>query len=71
MLTARWLRERKFAARKYGIIHGMEEKPRDFREGKLPLPVGKSDWEYVAAHNYCVDKTLFIREARGSHPDAC
>ena len=40
----------------------MEEKTRDFRYGKLPLPVGKSDWEYVAAHNYCVDKTLFIRD---------
>ena len=38
----------------------MEE--RDFRYGKLPLPVGKSDWEYVAAHNYCVDKTLLIRD---------
>ena len=43
-MTVRWLRERKFAARKYGIIHGMEEKPRDFREGKLPLPVGKKFW---------------------------
>ena len=40
----------------------MEEKERDFRYGKLPLPVGKSDWEYVAAHNYCVDKTLLIRD---------
>ena len=40
----------------------MEEKMRDFRYGKLPLPVGKSDWEYVAAHNYCVDKTLLIRD---------
>ena len=40
----------------------MDENERDFREGKLPLPVGKSDWEYVAAHNYCVDKTLLIRD---------
>ena len=40
----------------------MEEKERDFREGKLPLPVGKSDWEYVAARNYCVDKTMLIRD---------
>ena len=40
----------------------MGENERDFREGKLPLPVGKSDWEYVAAHNYCVDKTLLIRD---------
>ena len=34
----------------------------DFRYGKLPIPVGKSDREYVAAHNYCVDKTLLIRD---------
>ena len=40
----------------------MEDKERDFRQGKLPLPVGKSDWEYVAAHNYCVDKTFLIRD---------
>ena len=33
----------------------MEEKVRDFREGKLPLPVGKSDWEEVAGHCYCVE----------------
>ena len=32
------------------------------RRRLLPLPVGKSDWEYVAAKNYCVDKTLFIRD---------
>ena len=32
------------------------------RRRLLPLPVGKSDWEYVAAQNYCVDKTLFIRD---------
>ena len=46
----------------YGIIRGMDGSERDFREGKLPLPVGKSDWEYVAAKNYCVDKTLLIRD---------
>ena len=40
----------------------MEERERDFRAGKLPLPVGKSDWEYMAAKNYCVDKTLLIRD---------
>ena len=40
----------------------MDDRERDFRRGKLPLPVGKSDWEYVAAHNYCVDKTLLIRD---------
>ena len=40
----------------------MEEKVRDFREGKLPLPVGKSDWEEVAGHCYCVDKTLLMRD---------
>ena len=34
---------------------------RDFREGKLPLPVGQSDWEYVAARNYCVDRLPEIR----------
>ena len=45
--------EPSFARWIYGIIRGMEEKERDFREGKLPLPVGKSDWEYVAACNYC------------------
>ena len=40
----------------------MEEKEKDFRYGKLPLPVGKSDWEEVAGHCYCVDKTLLIRD---------
>ena len=40
----------------------MEEKARDFRYGKLPLPVGKSDWEEVAGHCYCVDKTLLMRD---------
>ncbi len=40
----------------------MEEKTRDFRYGKLPLPVGKSDWEEVAGHCYCVDKTLLMRD---------
>ena len=39
-----------------------EEKTRDFRYGKLPLPVGKSDWEEVAGHCYCVDKTLLMRD---------
>ncbi len=28
----------------------------------LPKPVGRSDWEYIAANSYCVDKTLFIRD---------
>ena len=32
------------------------------RRRLLPLPVGKSDWEYVAAKNYCVDKTLLVRD---------
>ena len=32
------------------------------RRRLLPLPVGKSDWEYVASKNYCVDKTLLIRD---------
>ena len=40
----------------------MDEKERDFRYGKLPLPVGKSDWEEVAGHCYCVDKTLLMRD---------
>ena len=40
----------------------MEEKEKDFRYGKLPIPVGKSDWEEVAGHCYCVDKTLLIRD---------
>ena len=40
----------------------MEELHRETSERKLPLPVGKSDWEYIAAHNYCVDKTLLIRD---------
>ena len=40
----------------------MEERERDFRYGKLPLPVGKSDWEEVAGHCYCVDKTLLMRD---------
>ena len=34
----------------------------DFRYGKLPLPVGNSDWEEVAGHCYCVDKTLLMRD---------
>ena len=46
----------------FGIIFGMDEKERDFRYGKLPLPVGKSDWEEVAGHCYCVDKTLLMRD---------
>ena len=46
----------------FGIIFGMEEMTRDFRYGKLPLPVGKSDWEEVAGHCYCVDKTLLMRD---------
>ena len=29
---------------------------------KLPLPVGKSNWEEIAGHCYCVDKTLLIRD---------
>ena len=32
------------------------------RRRLLPLPVGKSDWEEVAEHCYCVDKTLLIRD---------
>ena len=32
------------------------------RRRLLPLPVGKSIWEEVAAHCYCVDKTLLIRD---------
>ncbi len=39
----------------------MEER-RDIRKGKLPLPVGKSDWKEVAGHCYCVDKTLLVRD---------
>ena len=38
--------------------HGQEE--RDFRDEKLPIPVGKSDWKEVAGHCYCVDKTLLM-----------
>ena len=40
----------------------MEKLSREKSERKLPLPVGKSNWEYIAAHNYCVDKTLLIRD---------
>ena len=40
----------------------MEEYEKDFRYGKLPLPVGKSDWEEVAGHCYCIDKTLLMRD---------
>ena len=32
------------------------------RRRLLPLPVGKSFWEEVAEHCYCVDKTLLIRD---------
>ncbi len=39
---------------------------RETSERKLPLPVGKSDWEYIAAHSYCVDKTLLIRDLLAS-----
>ena len=46
----------------FGIISGMDDRERDFRYGKLPLPVGKSDWEEVAGHCYCVDKTLLMRD---------
>ena len=46
----------------FGIINGMDNRERDFRYGKLPLPVGKSDWEEVAGHCYCVDKTLLMRD---------
>lgn len=44
----------------------METKKRETSERKLPLPVGKSDWEYITAHSYCVDKTLFIRDLLAS-----
>jgi hypothetical protein len=40
----------------------VDDRERDFRYGKLPLPVGKSDWEEVAGHCYCVDKTLMMRD---------
>ena len=46
----------------FGIINGMDNRERDFRYGKLPIPVGKSDWEEVAGHCYCVDKTLLMRD---------
>ena len=46
----------------FGIIVVMDEREKDFRDGKLPLPVGKSDWEEVAGHCYCVDKTLLMRD---------
>ena len=40
----------------------MDKLTREISERKLPLPVGKSDWEEVAGRCYCVDKTLFIRD---------
>ena len=40
----------------------MEPQQKEKAGRKLPIPVGKSDWEYIAAHNYCVDKTLLIRD---------
>ena len=51
-------------ARIFGIISLMEKEATatGARRRLLPLPVGKSDWEYVAVKNYCVDKTLFIRD---------
>ena len=45
-----------------GIIRGMETTVKRPDGVKLPLPVGKSDWEEVAGHCYCVDKTLLIRD---------
>ena len=42
----------------------MEKEPTatGVRRRLLPLPVGKSIWEEVAEHCYCVDKTLLIRD---------
>ena len=50
----------------FGIMRGMETTVKRPDGVKLPLPVGKSDWEYVAARNYCVDKTLLIRDLLAS-----
>ena len=58
------MRNRRHEAKIFGIIFHMEKEATatGTRRRLLPLPVGKSIWEYVAAQNYCVDKTLFIRD---------
>ncbi len=39
----------------------MQEK-RNILEGKLPPPIGTSDWATFSQDSYCVDKTLLIKE---------
>ncbi len=41
--------------------HRMERK-RNILEGKLPPPIGTSDWATFSQDSYCVDKTLLIKE---------
>ena len=36
-------------------------------DGKLPLPVGRSEWAEIAVRDYCIDKTLMIRDLVDSH----
>ena len=45
----------------------MDEQPKRVTDGKLPLPIGRSDWARIAQNDYCVDKTLMIKELVDAH----
>ncbi len=38
------------------------ERTRNILEGKLPPPIGTSDWATFSQDSYCVDKTLLIKD---------
>ena len=40
----------------------MNEAHKSCTAGKLPPPVGTSDWATFSRRAYCVDKTLMIKE---------
>ena len=40
----------------------MEHVRKRVTDGKLPLPIGLSDWVRIAQRTYCVDKTLMIKD---------
>ena len=45
----------------------MNERPKRVTDGKLPPPIGRSEWARIAASDYCVDKTLMIKELVDAH----